>query len=130
MTEIDRKFKVINYLTLNHRGPVRVMDNVSRALPELLWLDHMTMTASAIELDGRAFNTNAVANFIENLDKVPEFGEPTLKDTQEQAGGVYKFVINLNYSFAPKEDKSGKAGGKDGKDGGAGKPAKPAAAAP
>ena len=112
-SELERKIKLINDLKLNQRGPVRVMDDISRALSELLWLDNMRMGPSTIELDGRAFNTNAVANFIENLDKVPEFGEPTLKDTQEQAGGVYKFVINLNYSFAPKEDKSGKAGGKD-----------------
>ena len=131
-SELERKIKIINDLKLNQRGPVKVMDNISRSLPELLWLDHLTMGGNTIEIDGRAFNTNAVANFIENLDKVPEFGEPTLKDTQEQAGGVYKFVINLNYSFAPKEDKSGKAGGKDGKDAGkdAGKPAKPAAPAP
>ncbi|HEV7519215.1 MAG TPA: PilN domain-containing protein, partial [Thermoanaerobaculia bacterium] len=95
--ELERKIKVIGDLKLNQRGPVKVMDNISRSLPELLWLDHLTMSANTIEIDGRAFNTNAVANFIENLDKVPEFGEPTLKDTQEQVGGVYKFVINLNY---------------------------------
>jgi type IV pilus assembly protein PilN len=134
-TELERKIKVIGDLKLNQRGPVKVMDNISRSLPELLWLDHLTMSSSTIEIDGRAFNTNAVANFIENLDKVPEFGEPTLKDTQEQAGGVYKFVINLNYSFTPKEDKSGKAGGPPGtagtpgKDAGKGKgPAAPASA--
>jgi type IV pilus assembly protein PilN len=116
--ELERKIKVINDLKLNQRGPVKVMDNVSRALPELLWLDHMTMNTSSIEVDGRAFNTNAVANFIENLDKMPEFAEPTLKETQEQTGGVYKFVINFNYSFAPKTDKSDKSGkpGAAGKD--------------
>lgn len=103
-TELERKIKIINDLKLNQRGPVRVMDSISRALPELLWLDRLTMNASTIEVEGRAFNTNAVANFIENLDKVPEFEEPTLKDTSEQAGGVYKFVINFNYSFAPKVD--------------------------
>jgi type IV pilus assembly protein PilN len=106
-TELERKIKIINDLKLNQRGPVRVMDHISRALPELLWLDRMTMNASSIEVEGRAFNTNAVANFIENLDKVPEFEEPTLKDTSEQAGGVYKFVINFNYSFAPKVDATG-----------------------
>ena len=100
--ELERKIGIINDLKANQRGPVRVMDHVSRALPELLWLDRMRMTGSTIEIEGRAFNTNAVANFIENLDKVPEFDEPTLKDTQEQAGGVYKFVINFGYSFAPR----------------------------
>jgi type IV pilus assembly protein PilN len=102
--ELERKIGIINDLKANQRGPVRVMDHLSRALPELLWLDRVVMNASTIELEGRAFNTNAVANFIENLDKVPEFEEPTLKDTQEQQGGVYKFVINFNYSFAPRPE--------------------------
>ena len=99
-SELERKIGVINDLKANQRGPVRVMDYVSRALPELLWLDTMTMKAESITVEGRAFNTNAVANFIDNLDKVPEFDEPTLKSTEEQTGGIYKFVINFNYSFA------------------------------
>jgi type IV pilus assembly protein PilN len=99
--ELERKIGVINDLKLAQRGPVRVMDHISRALPELLWLDRMRMTTDSIELDGRALNTNAVANFIENLDKVPAFEEPTLIEATEQPGGVYKFVIHLRYSFAP-----------------------------
>jgi len=98
--ELERKIGIINDLKANQRGPVRVMDYISRALPELLWLDRMSMKATSIQIEGRAFNTNAVANFIENLDKVPEFDEPTLKSTEEQAGGIYKFVIEFNYSFA------------------------------
>jgi type IV pilus assembly protein PilN len=98
--ELERKIGIINDLKANQRGPVRVMDYVSRALPELLWLDRMDMNADTIRIEGRAFNTNAVANFIENLDKVPEFNEPTLESTEEQAGGIYRFSINFNYSFA------------------------------
>ncbi|MGH9360269.1 MAG: PilN domain-containing protein, partial [Thermoanaerobaculia bacterium] len=88
--ELERKIGVINDLKLAQRGPVRVMDHISRALPELLWLDRMRMRGDLIEVEGRALNTNAVANFMENLDKVPEFEEPTLKEATEQTGGVYK----------------------------------------
>jgi type IV pilus assembly protein PilN len=102
--ELERKIGIINDLKANQQGPVRLMDSVSRALPELLWLDKMTMTASAVEIEGRAFNTNAVANFIENLDKVPEIDEPTLKSTEQQTGGTYKFNINFTFTFA-KHDK-------------------------
>src|SRR5436305_10018527 len=126
-SELERKIGVINDLKANQQGPVRVMDYISRSLPELLWLDRLKMTPDAIEIEGRAFNTNAVANFIENLDKVPEFDEPILKSTEQQTAGgaqavaVYKFVISFHYSFAThaKDDK-----GKDakGKDAGAGKP--------
>lgn len=105
--ELERKIGIINDLKANQRGPVRIMDYVSKALPELLWLDRMTMNATTIEIEGRAFNTNAVATFIENLDRVPEFEEPTLKDASEQSGSVYKFVIDFNYSFAqPKPEQA------------------------
>jgi type IV pilus assembly protein PilN len=95
------KIGVINDLKSNQRGPVRVMDYISRALPELLWLDRLKMSASSIEIEGRAFNPNAVANFMENLDKVPEFREPVLKETSAQGNGVYKFFVTFDYSFAP-----------------------------
>ncbi|HEV7668032.1 MAG TPA: PilN domain-containing protein [Thermoanaerobaculia bacterium] len=100
--EIERKLGVIEDLKRAQQGPVHVMDDISRALPELLWLDRLKMTSSNIELEGRAFNTNAVANFIENLDKMPAFEEPTLRSTEEQPGGVYHFILDFNYSFAQK----------------------------
>lgn len=107
---LEQKIGIINDLKLNQRGPVRVMDSISRSLPELLWIDRMTMDEAIITVEGRAFNTNAVANFIENLDKIPEFEEPTLKDTTEQSGGVYKFSIDFKYSFAPPAPEGGVEG--------------------
>src|SRR3954462_9722355 len=101
--ELERKIGITNDLKANQRGPVRVMDYISRALPELLWLDSMSMRSSSITVEGRAFNTNAVANFIDNLDKVPEFDEPLLKTTDLQQGGIYKFRIDFNYSFSGKK---------------------------
>jgi type IV pilus assembly protein PilN len=102
------KIAIINELKSNQRGPVRVMDYISRALPELLWLDRLKMNASSIEIEGRAFNPNAVANFMDNLDKVPEFKEPVLKDTNAE-GNVYRFSIAFDYSFVPKKPVEGGA---------------------
>jgi Tfp pilus assembly protein PilN len=118
--ELERKIGIINDLKANQIGPVRVMDYVSKALPELLWMDRMTMNATTIVLEGRAFNTNAVAALIENLDRVPEFEEPTLRDATEQ-GGIYRFVIDFNYKFeAPKPEQ---AAGDDTKPGAPASPA-------
>jgi type IV pilus assembly protein PilN len=96
--ELERKVQVINQLKTNQRGPVKIMDHVSRALPELLWLTRMEVSPTTITLTGEAFNTNAVANFIENLDRVPEFQEPILRDTS-QRGQIYTFVIAFNYTY-------------------------------
>jgi len=97
--KLEHKIGIINDLKRAQWGPVRIMDQISNALPELLWLDSMTLQSNNIELHGRAFNTNQIAAFIENLGKVPEFQEPRLRDTNKQ-GPVYAFVITFNFAIA------------------------------
>lgn len=121
--ELEHKIQVINDLRDNQRGPVQVMDSISRALPELLWLDRMEMGPSQISLTGRAFNFNAIANLAENLDEVPEFREPNLKDSS-QRGQIFDFSLTFNYDYTRRSSQEGSAAG-DGVDG-----EEPAAAAP
>lgn len=114
-TELERKITVINDLKANQRGPVRIMDEVSRALPELLWLSRLNVTAATISLQGTAFNMSAVANFLDNLDKVEEFAEPILADaTQRSQRGArtetYDFKVNVGYSFTKKSTEAPAAG--------------------
>lgn len=100
--DLERKIEVITNLKNQQTGPVRVMDAVSRALPELLWLDQMNVSPTSIRLSGRAFNVNAISNFIENLDRVQEFREPRLGPVRE-SGEVYQYTIDVEYSLAPPE---------------------------
>ncbi|GMU65312.1 MAG: hypothetical protein AMXMBFR36_15860 [Acidobacteriota bacterium] len=104
--ELERKIAVINDLKENQRGPVQIMDEVSKAMPELLWLKNMDVTTSNIALRGSAFNTSAIANLIDNLDRVEAFQEPVLQDTTKRGGQragarseVYDFRLNFSYSF-------------------------------
>ena len=97
--KLEHKINIINDLKRKQWGPVRIMDQISNALPELLWLDGLTLRANNIELRGQAFNTNQIAAFIENLGKVPEFQEPRLRDTSKP-GPVYTFNITFNFSVA------------------------------
>jgi type IV pilus assembly protein PilN len=98
--ELTRKVQIITDLKNNQRGPVQIMDEVSRALPELLWLTNMDVTPNAINFRGTAMNMSAVANFIENLDRVEPFREPILQDTSRaRVGGAYDFRLTLGYSF-------------------------------
>lgn len=118
--ELERKIEVINNLKENQRGPVQIMDELSRALPELLWLTNMDVAASTINLRGAAFNMSAVANFMDNLDKVEPFAEPILQDATQRAqqrgarGEVYDFKLNLGYSFVKAKPKAGEAAGEAG----------------
>lgn len=105
--ELERKIAVIQDLKLNQAGPVRVMDHVSRALPELVWLSRMDVNRNTIRLVGSATNENAVANFIENLDRVEEFQEPSLNHMREARGGYYSFDIRVGYQLKPNENAAG-----------------------
>ena len=98
--ELNHKIEVINQLKANQRGPVRVMDHVSNALPELLWIDQMTMRPDTITLQGRAFNLPAVANFIESLEAVPEFREPERPRFTRQ-GQVFRYEFTFPYTYEP-----------------------------
>lgn len=98
-TSLENKITTINELKANQTGPVRIMDEISRALPQLLWLSSLEMKGNVIVVRGEAFNTNAVANFSENLDKVPEFQEPVLQDLTLRQD-LYGFTVQFN--FAPK----------------------------
>lgn len=98
--ELERKIDIIQVLRDNQQGPVRLMDEISRALPDLLWLTRATASATVLDLSGSAFNPNAVANFMDNLDAVEEFQEPILKEIRQQANGTYTFTISLSYSYA------------------------------
>ncbi|MCM2269336.1 MAG: PilN domain-containing protein, partial [Thermoanaerobaculia bacterium] len=105
LKELNRKVEVITTLKDNQRGPVVIMDEVSRALPELMWLTNLDVTPTNINFRGTAFNMSAVANFIDNLDRVEAFREPVLQDTSRGRSGrnstteIYDFRLTLAYSF-------------------------------
>lgn len=98
--ELQHKIDVITNLRNNQRGPVHIMDQVSRSLPDFLWLDRMDMNASTVTLAGKAFTTSSVANFVENLDLVNEFQEPFLRNATWR-GQVYDFQVSFNYTPVP-----------------------------
>ncbi len=98
--ELDHKIEVISELRDNQSGPVRIMDEVSKALPDLLWLDELDLSGREVSMRGRAFTTNSVASFIENLDKVPEFREPVLKSATWN-GRAYAFQVSFGFQVIP-----------------------------
>jgi len=68
---LEEKIDLINNLKTNQRGPVRLMDEVSRALPDLVWLTELQVQGNLLTLKGRTLSPNAVATYLENLKKSP-----------------------------------------------------------
>jgi Tfp pilus assembly protein PilN len=55
---LRHKINVINELKRNQQGPVRILDEVSRALPELVWLGKLTLKGNGVELAPRRSSTS------------------------------------------------------------------------
>jgi Tfp pilus assembly protein PilN len=82
------------------------MDRVSQDLPDLVWLDKMTMSGGLITLNGRGLNPNAIANFVEAIKKDPLFEEPDLSSMNQVTVNppVYNFDMTFHFVYAPKSE--------------------------
>jgi Tfp pilus assembly protein PilN len=105
---LKRKVEVINELKQQQHGPVRIMDEVSRALPELVWLTQLKMSGNNLTLVGDAMDENAVANYYSNLDSSPFFEEPEVKNLARK-GDDFTFTLTAVFTYEPPEIKKASA---------------------
>ena len=101
---LQNRIDLINQLKQNQKGPVRILDQISRDLPDLVWLDKMQVSGGRVTLNGRGLNPNAIANFVENVKNDPYFEEPELGVVNQITAVplVYGFDMGFNFSYAPK----------------------------
>jgi type IV pilus assembly protein PilN len=67
--KLEEKIKVIESLVGAQGGPVRLLDEVSRAVPNEVWLTAIARTGKKMDVSGIAFSNFSVANFMTNLGK-------------------------------------------------------------
>jgi type IV pilus assembly protein PilN len=74
--ELERKRKsfqdqvnLIERLKAEQGGPVRMLDEISKALPDFVWLTRMDQTGSTLKISGEASNNNSIADFLNNLQR-------------------------------------------------------------
>jgi type IV pilus assembly protein PilN len=101
---LQQRIDLINQLKQRQRGPVRIMDQISRDLPDLVWLDTMNVDGGKITLGGRGLNPNAIANFVENIKNDPYFEEPEVGALNEVSVTplIYQFTMNFGFTYEPK----------------------------
>jgi type IV pilus assembly protein PilN len=109
---LQKRIDLINQLKQNQKGPVRVMDRISQDLPDLVWLDHMTLAGPNVSIAGRGLNPNAIANFVDNIKNDPMFEEPEVGSVSLVSPNplVYSFDMNFHFTYAPKEPAPGAPG--------------------
>jgi len=94
--DLDRKVRIISDLKNTQNVAVIMMDQLSRALPDWVWLTRLTFNGNALDINGNALSNNLVADLINNLQSTNHFYNIELKTSvkSKQAGlDIFKFSI-------------------------------------
>jgi type IV pilus assembly protein PilN len=95
---LERQIQLVTDLKKQQQVPVHILDQVSKNLPDFLWLDAMTAQANQISVRGNATTYNAVSNFYNNLNNSGYFQSVVLGRASVSPDGV---AFTLNCTFAP-----------------------------
>ena len=74
---LNARIETIQRLRSNQRGPVQVLDALSRNLPEQTWLETIDESAGVYKVAGYALTNFAVADLLRNLQRSKESSEST-----------------------------------------------------
>ena len=89
---LENKVLVIEQLRLAQRSPVHMLDEVSKALPDYVWLSALDETRGALRFSGQSNSLAAVADFISGLQRSGWFPQVDL-GTSQQAANLVNFTL-------------------------------------
>jgi type IV pilus assembly protein PilN len=106
--QLQQRVSLIEQLRSGQGGPVRVLDEISKSLPERLWLTEVRQAGSDFTINGFTASLPSLSDFVASLEATKWFKRPVeILDSQVQseakAGDLVKFSIrgSLNDPEAP-----------------------------
>ena len=66
--QLQQRVTLIEQLRKGQSGPVHMLDQISRALPPMLWLTELKETGSDVVIDGRCVSLTGLSDFVANLE--------------------------------------------------------------
>ena len=87
--DLEEKIEIIRRLEGRQRGPVRVLYELARLIPEKMWIEKLKDTGDTLSLDGIAIDNQTIARFMTQMQASPFFGQVRLDVTRQiSRGGV------------------------------------------
>ena len=107
---LQQRVTLIEQLRKGQYAPVHLLDEISKSLPDRLWLSELTQTGSEFAISGVTDSLTAVSDFVANLESTKWFKKPVeIIDSQvtpdPKAGDLIKFEIKAQFvdPMAPPE---------------------------
>jgi type IV pilus assembly protein PilN len=104
-SQLQQRVSLIEQLRRGQSGPVHMLDEVSRAVPEMLWLTQMEQKGADLVIEGRCTSLTSLSDFVDNLAKSGWFKKPveiteSVVETAP-AGGTDLIKFSVKAQFAP-----------------------------
>jgi type IV pilus assembly protein PilN len=93
---LQQRVTLIEQLRRGQSAPVHVLDELSKALPDRLWLVSMGQQGDNFTIDGRTTSLTGVSDFVANLQASAWFGAVELLDSQVDqtpSGDIVRFTL-------------------------------------
>ena len=101
--QLQQRVVLIEQLRKGQTGPVHMLDQVSRALPQMLWLTELKQASGDVIMDGRCTTLTGLSEFVSNLEASGYFKRSIeIVDTKTDLAGtppteVIKFTIKATF---------------------------------
>jgi len=118
--QLQQRVVLIEQLRKGQTGPVHMLDQISRALPQMLWLTELKQAGGDVIIDGRCTTLTGLSEFVSNLEASGYFKRSIeIVDTKSEMAGtppseLIKFTIKATFQQpgdAAKPAAGAKAGG-------------------
>ena len=99
---LQQRVSLIEQLRRGQEAPVRLLDELSKSLPERLWLNDLSQTGAEFTISGMTDSLTAVSDFVANLEGTRWFRKPveivdSQLQTDAQAGELIRFQVKAQY---------------------------------
>ena len=117
--QLQQRVVLIEQLRKGQTGPVHMLDQISRALPQMLWLTELKQSGNDVQIDGRCTTLTGLSEFVSNLEASGYFKRSIeIVDTKTETLGtppseLIKFSIKATFQ-QPGEAAKPAAGAKTG----------------
>ena len=99
---LQQRVTLIEQLRKGQYAPVHLLDEISKSLPDRLWLSELKQTGGDFAINGVTDSLTAVSDFVANLESTKWFKKPVeIIDSQvtpdPKAGDLIKFQVKAQF---------------------------------
>ena len=102
--ELQAKLDILGTLKANKTGPAHMLDELSVATPERLWIDTFDNVAGVVNLSGMGVNEEIVATFLQQLEFSPYYMNVELQSLEQatiEGNKLQKFKVAAKEESPP-----------------------------